>query len=217
MNKLKLLIPLLIVLLNSGCASFGPTVRIETPEPAEDFLLLCDWAHSPWYKIHGGRSIYNRVPIVAKSGEDTPCGMSPFGGHPSVSVMHPIYLNPTITEEEDVTIYRYTETILDYLDKQKEKFEAGFWDKFKWPSSLYVESIKPVCGFGHQYFDYYREVKKIDYDYFKETYYDHVLNCYKKLLPELKKHDKSYLNAPSAEKYIEKSWQREYWEKYNDN
>ena len=43
MNKIKLLIPIVFLLLNSGCASFGPTVRIETSEPAEDFVVVCEW------------------------------------------------------------------------------------------------------------------------------------------------------------------------------
>ncbi|MDH5389097.1 MAG: hypothetical protein OEY06_11700 [Gammaproteobacteria bacterium] len=214
MDKLKYLIPVIAVLLNSGCASFGPTVRIETPEPAEDFLLLCDWAHSPWFKIHGGRSIYNRVPIVAKSGEDTPCGMSPFGGHPSVSVMHPIYLNPTITEEEDVTIYHYTETKLDYLDKQKEKFEAGFWDKHRNPGARYSDNLVN-CSFGHQYFDYYSEVKNVDKEHFKRLYHESMLECFKRKFSIIKKYDPQIGGQlPTADEWMRKIWESDQWSEY---
>jgi len=216
MDKLKLLIPLLIVLLNSGCASFGPTVRIETPEPAEDFLLLCDWAHSPWYKIHGGRSILKREPVVANSGEDTPCGMSLFGGHPSVTVRHPIYLNPTITEEEDITIYRYTETVLDYLDKQKEKFEAGFWDKRIKPGAAYADDLVG-CGFPHQYFDYYSQVKKVDKDHFKQLYHEPILECLKRTVPIKYKYlGSSYSSFPNADERVEKLWNSKEWSKWRE-
>lgn len=214
MDKLKYLIPLIAVLLNSGCASFGPTVRIETPEPAEDFLLLCDWAHSPWFKIHGGRSIYNRVPIVAKSGEDTPCGMSPFGGHPSVSVMHPIYLNPTINEEEGITVYRYTETVLDYLDKQKEKFEAGFWDKHRNPGYQYANNLVN-CGFSLGYFDYYNEIKEVDKEHFKKLYHKPMLECLRRKFSIINKYNPQIgSQLPEAEERMKRLWKSEKWNQH---
>ena len=214
MDKLKLLIPIIFILLNSGCASFGPTVRIETPEPAEDFIVKCKWVGSRGI-IAGSGSEQSHKVFVTESGKEVDCGLG-FSSRNGVQVMHPLYWGMSRNVEDGITVYRYTGTKLDYLDKQKKKFEAGYWGKSQWPGSQYANSIKSICGFGHQYFYYYHEVKKIDYDYFKETYYDQVLNCYKKILPVLKKYDKSYKNVRSAEKYIEKNWRREYWEKYND-
>ncbi|MFK5950993.1 MAG: hypothetical protein QM500_19750 [Methylococcales bacterium] len=55
MNKLKLLMLTFILALNAGCASFGPTIRIETPEPTEDFVVLCEWHSKSIFKGgHGG-------------------------------------------------------------------------------------------------------------------------------------------------------------------
>ena len=216
MDKLKYLIPFIAVLLNSGCASFGPTVRIETPEPAEDFVIHCQWSYAPLFKFHGGRSTLSSASHIAKSGEDTPCGMSLFGGDAGVMIMHPVYWNPTITEEEDVTIYHYTETKLDYLDKQKEKFEAGFWDKRIKPGAAYARDLVN-CSFGHQYFDYYSQVKNVDKEHFKKLYHEPIFECLKRTVPLKYKYlGSSYSSFPDAEERIEKLWNSKEWSKWRE-
>ena len=207
--------------------SKGPTLIIKTPEPAEDFLVLCEWYSESFFKGGHGSGTYRSdyKVIVTESDKKVSCGWSLSGGSRYAHIYHPIYLKSFACNydlcksdriENDVVIVEIKKTKLDKLDEQKAKFESGFWDKHKWPGAEYANSLKPWCGFGYQYFDYYKKVKRVDYDRFKNMYYSSVLSCYEKLLPELKKYDKSYKDAPSAEKYIEESWKIDRWENYNE-
>ncbi|MDH5388162.1 MAG: hypothetical protein OEY06_06915 [Gammaproteobacteria bacterium] len=213
MNKLKLLIPLLIVLLNSGCASFGPTVRIETPEPAEDFVVVCGWYSGAGF-FHGSGSEQSHKVLIANSGEVVECGLG-FEADNQVQVMHPVYWDGTKTVEEGITVYRYTGTKLDYLDKQKEKFEAGFWDNHRNPGFEYANDIVR-CGFPHQYFEYYSEVKKVDKDHFKRLYHESMLECNKRILPILNKYSAHTYSGsrPNVEESMNNLWESEGWDKY---
>ena len=214
MDKLKYLIPVIAVLLNSGCASFGPTVRIETPEPVEDFVLVCDWASTSMFAIHGGAQVTKQNVYVVKSGEETHCGVAWAGGRSSSRVMHPVYWGVKITEEDDTTVYRYTETKLDYLDKQKEKFEAGFWDKYSDPGFEYANNLVN-CNFGHQYFDYYSQVKEVEKEHFKRLYHEPMQECMKRTFTITKKYRPvASSDLPSAEVWMEKMWESNSWSKY---
>ena len=168
--------------MNSGCVSVGPTVRIETPEPAEDFVLVCDWASTSMFAIHGGAQVTKQNTYVVKSGEEVACGVALTGGRSSSRVMHPVYWGVKITEEDDVTVYRYTETKLDYLDKQKEKFEAGFWNEYKWPGDQFSYSVSGVClKTFNKYFEYYLSgSNKFDFSDFRKKYHHPFLDCLRK-------------------------------------
>ena len=216
MSKLKLLIPLLIVLMNSGCVSVGPTVRVETPEPAEDFVLVCDWASTSMFAIHGGAQVTKQNIYIVKSGEETPCGLSLTGGFTSTNVMHPLYSREVIVEEGDITVHRYSGSKLDYLDEQKKKFEAGYWDKYSDPGSVYAKKLVR-CGFDSQYLEYYSKTKNLDIDHFKQLYHKHILECLRRTLPISKKYRAGeYGSVPDADEYIINIWEHKDWSKWHD-
>ena len=177
MNK-SFLLALLITFLISGCASFGPTVLIETSEPAEDFVVLCEWYVDPIFEFHGGGKLSKQNIYIAKSNEEVNCGVA-MGGDALVKVMHPIYSHANINKKNGVTVYNYTKTKLDILDEQKDKFESGYWDDFKWPGSEYFRSVGGTClgSFDYYYRYYLSAVEHIDFHKFMDTYYLPVLEC----------------------------------------
>ena len=216
MDKLKYLIPVIAVLLNSGCASFGPTVRIETPEPAEDFVLLCYWFVDPLFGFHGSGAVSKKNIYVVKSGDETHCGVALTGGRTATEVMHPLYSFEKITEEDGITVHRFAGNKLDYLDKQKEKFEAGFWDERSDPGIEYADNLVG-CSFPHQYFDYYNEVKTVDIERFKLLYHKPISECLKRTMPILKKYrSRKYKKFPDAEYYIQHMWDTKKWSKQDE-
>lgn len=216
MNNMKFLILVIFILLNTGCYSKGPTVRIETQEPAEDFVLICDWHTDSLLNFFSSSVLSKRIIHVVNSGEETPCGVAWMGGRPNVRVDHPVYWEGTKNEEDGLTVYHFTGTKLDYLDKQKEKFEAGYWDKHPDPGFAYANNLTG-CDFPHQYFDYYRKVKNVDREHFKRLYYQPITNCLKIMIPILKKYrGGEYGSFPDAEYYIDKIWNPITWRKYNE-
>ena len=216
MNKLKLLIPLLIVLINSGCASFGPTVRIETSEtseasePVEDFVVVCGWYSGGF--LHGSGSRERYKVFIAESGEEVDCGLG-FEADNQVQVMHPLYTNMEGTEVNGITVVR-TKNKLQILDKQKEKFEAGFWRNESDPLKRYFKSL-PGCGFPHQYFDYYNEVKNVDMEYFEKKYNDPIYECHKRQYPIIKVYDPYVYGemSPLSER-MRRFWDAKEWKKF---
>ena len=217
MNKLKLIIPLVFILLNTSCATYGPTVRIETPEPAEDFVLVCDWSGKTKLNIWKDNYLAKRTVHVVKSGEETPCGVSYSFSDETTNVwlMHPVYWDGEKIEEDGRVVYRYTGTKLDYLDKQKEKFEAGFWDKHRNPGFAYANDLVG-CGFPHQYFDYYSEVKKVDKEHFRQLYHEPILECKKRVIPIYNKYLSHEYSGkrPNAEESMNNLWESKGWGKY---
>lgn len=200
--------------------SKGPTLIIETLDPAEDILVLCTWHKEGLF--FGGHSTGNyrsdyKV-IVTESNKKVSCGWSIWGGSSGLSSMHPIYMGDSKNSymKEGVKYVVYNKTKLDYLDEQKAKFEAGYWDKNRWPGSKYADSVKGICWFPHQYFDYYRQKRRITLEHFKSIYYEPVLQCYKRVVPILRKYDKSYKNMKDAEEYVKGFWKPEKWEQFND-
>ncbi|MDH5572811.1 MAG: hypothetical protein OEY89_13680 [Gammaproteobacteria bacterium] len=213
MNKFKLLIPLLIVLMNSGCASFGPTVRIETPEPAEDFVVVCEWIGGRGI-IAGSGSRESHKVFITESGKEVDCGLG-FSSRNNVQVMHPLYANMQRSDENGVSVVR-PKNKLQILDEQKAKFEAGFWDKHSDPGAEYADSLVG-CGFPHQYSDYYNEVKDVDIERFKLLYNKPISECLRLTMPILKKYKmRKYGGFPDAEYYIERMWDSKKWSKQNE-
>lgn len=213
MNVLKGFIILASFLTVTGCASFGPTVLIETPQPADDFVVVCQWYKMPLLEFHGGSKLSGEDVYVTPSGETINCGLGS-GESTQVKVLHPIYANPEIVEHEGVSVYRYTKTKLDILDEQKAKFEVGFWDKHKSPGTKYARSLVG-CGFPYQYFDYYSGVKKVDKEYFKALYHEPMLACFKRTYPITKKYDPQIgKQLPKAEEWMKRMWLSDKWSRY---
>ena len=218
MNYLNVFILFITLFYIAGCATVGPTIIIETDEPAEDFVVLCKKTKS--YLIGHNASGYDVVDnvIVTESGKEVGCGIMLGSSKGNVSILHPVYLierekNYTKDGVEHIVMNK---TKLDILDEQKAKFEAGYWDKYRWPESRYADSVKGICWFPHQYFDYYREAAPITLEHFKTLYYEPVLQCYRKVVPILKKYDKSYKNMKQAEEYVKGFWVPGKWEQFND-
>lgn len=211
MNKLKLLIPIVFILLNSGCASFGPTVRIETPEPAEDFVVVCGWYSGPGIFSGSGSEESHKV-FITESGKEVDCGLG-FEARNQVSIMHPLYTNMQGVSENGISVIR-PKNKMQILDEQKAKFEAGYWDKYRNPGSEYVRNLAG-CGFPYQYFNYYNEENKIDRKYFQQKYHFQILKCMQREYEELKKYD-SYtaVRVPNAEESMKLLWSHERWSKY---
>lgn len=194
MKRLKKtsIVLLVIALIYFGFnLSKGPTLIIKTSEPAEDFVVLCQWNKEGLLRGgHGGgtyRSDYKV--IVAESEKEISCGWSIWGGRGGSKILHPLYTNMQGTLREDGVNVIKPVTKISILGVQKAKFEAGYWDKNKFPGpkSVYLSSL-PGCGFPHQYFDYYKEVKKVNVEYFKK-YQEALLECLEKSYIEIKKYD----------------------------
>ena len=217
MNTLKLLILLIAFLYITGCATVGPTIIIETDEPAEDFVVLCKKTKSYLFNIgHGGRDVVTDHVIVTESGKEVSCGFMVGGSDGYVSVMHPVLVSDRNSHytKDDVRHIIFNKTALDILDEEKAKFEAGYWDKYENPGSKYAHRIAG-CGISKFYLDYYSKVKKVDRKYFKEKYNDIILKCQQKYYKEVQKHDPVMAGRISTvEKRMELMWGNEKWRKY---
>jgi len=172
---------LLSVFLLPSCASFGPTVMIQTEQPEQDFVVVCTWAKQPLLGVHGGHQEIKRNVYVTDSNEEVSCGVSLLGGKGIVQTMHPLYWGGTAEEVDGVRII-HNQTKLHHLDELKQKFESGFWDQHKWPGDKFSERVRAVClGTFNHYFGYYlSEVDKIDFEKFKSRYYQPILECVRK-------------------------------------
>lgn len=209
MNLLKRFILLFSFLYVTGCATVGPTLIIETPEPAEDFVVICKWGTT-----FNQAGTFDEDVHVIKSGEKLSCGFNLLG-RASASMQHPIYTVGTMEVVDGVEIIKPI-TKLQRLDEIKVQFESGFWDESKWPGSYYADSVKGLCWFPPKYFNYYQKVKTVTLEHFKSLYYKDILQCYERVVPILKKYDKSYKDMKDALDYVEGFWVPKNWEQYDD-
>jgi hypothetical protein len=216
MKQYKLWLPIFMILLNTGCASFGPKIVIETPVQAEDFVVLC-MAEKSHFIGHNASSYDESVKTyVVKSGEKVDCGLL-LGGDGGVRIMHPVYTGDGKQNytKDGVEHIVFNKTKLDVLDDLKAKFEAGEWDKYKGkfpgPESLYISSL-PNCDFGHKYFEYYKESKEINIDHFMNIYHEPLLECFTRKFKEIGKYDPyTARKLPSAEEWMKKIWGSRQW------
>ena len=212
-TDLKLLPPLLFALLITGCATRGPVIKIVTEEPADDFVVVCNWMTT--LSLHGGGSSTGRYPRVVKSGEKVDCGRSLLSrGY--ASVMHPVYVldeNQKSEIEDGVTIIRPI-TKLQKLDELKDEFESGKWDKYKNPGVKYSDELVD-CNFNNTYLNYYSQVKEVDVKYFKNKYHVPLLDCLKIVLPIRRKYLPHVFEEEStAEELMNRMWESKRWSKY---
>lgn len=204
----------LITFTVSGCATIGPTVLIETPKPAQDFVVICSWYQVPLLAFHGGGRLTNEYVYIADSGEEINCGIGA-GDSATIKVMHPIYIDPEIIEQGNTLVYRYTKNKLEILNETKIKFDDGYWNNYKNPGYNYAHNLIS-CDFDHKYFDYYSEVRLVEVDYFKQLYHKPILKCLKKTFSVRKRYLPAFENYPSADDYIEKFWESEKWKEWNE-
>ena len=227
MKNTRLLLLLLVFLLNSGCASFGPTVVVDTPEPAEDIVVRCLKEKSYFIGHNASGYVTTGKVFVTKSGEEVDCGLL-FGGKAAgVDVMHPIYMgagigsntNPDESDQleliDGVLHIKLTKTKLDILDELKAEFEAGKWDRARNPGRSYLGSM-PGCGFPHQYFDYYSKVMNVHKEHFRNNYSDQMLACFRRTFAITKKYDPQIgKQLPSPEVWMDRLWGSDDWSKWN--
>lgn len=184
-------VPIILVLLYLGFnLRVGQTFIMVTAEPAEDFVVLCTKRKRKFLGHTSTHTSKITKVIVTKSGVAQSCGYF-IGGEPGVlRVMHPTLVgNGKKHYVQDGVLHRvYDKTKLDVLDEQKAKFEAGYWDKSRNPGGSFLGS-RPGCGFPHQYFDYYKQVRDINIDHFKVFYQKSILECLNKSYKETRKHD----------------------------
>jgi len=190
----------------------GQSIRIETIPVSEDYVIECSW-YSSMFVLHGGRSRVATRFAVINSNETYNCGYSFLAaltqGHPLVLYKHPTYTGSEdgSTEVVDgITVVRPI-TKIQKLDEQKAKFKAGYWDKRRNPGWEYLGSI-PGCGFPHQYFDHYKQVRGVDIAHFKAVYQKTILECLAKLYIETKLYDPRLAEKlPEPSVRIEKMWE----------
>ena len=196
--------------------SKGPTIIIETPEPTEDFVVLCNKSKN--YIISHGAGSYNVIynVRVAKSGEKVDCGYLFTGEAYSTSVLHPIYTGDGSQNYVKDGIKRIVlnKTKLQILDEQKAKFEAGEWDNHLNPGAQYARNLTG-CGFPNQYFDYYKEDKKVDKEHFKKLYHEPMLECFIRSFAITKEYDPQIgTQLPDAYEWMRRLWASDKWSKY---
>jgi hypothetical protein len=216
MNILKRLTLLIIFLMVTGCATVGPTIVIETPEPAEDFVVLCTKSKSHF--IGHNASSYSAVDhvIVTESGKEVDCGLMLGGKRGNALILHPTLTGDGKSnyEKDGVEYIVFNKTKLDVLDEKKAKFEEGYWDRYKNPGFKYANNLTG-CGFPHQYFNYYSEVKNVDVEHFKKLYHKPMLECKKRTFSILKLYRPvASSSLPSAETWMEQMWQSDAWGRY---
>lgn len=123
-------------------------------------MVICTWVKHGWLDFHGGKKLSDEKIYVTESGKNLDCGLSLWGGECGARIFHPLYTRMQGVDEDGVSVIRPTNK-LDILDELKARFEAGEWDDYRNPGRSYLGN-RPGCGFPHQYFDYYSEVKDID-------------------------------------------------------
>jgi len=207
MNILKPIILLLSFLYITGCATVGPTLIIETPEPAEDFVVICKWGTT-----FNQAGTFDEDVHVIKSGEKLSCGFNILG-RASASMQHPIYTGWHSTIVDDVRIVK-VKTKLQRLDEIKTQFESGFWDEFNNPGYQYASSVGN-CGLGFSYLDKYSTVKQVDKAHFKKLYNEPIEKCLTRVIKIYKKYQpRSSKSFTDGKTRMKKFWDSERWKKY---
>lgn len=208
-TKIFVAVPIILVFLYLGFnLRVGQTFVIETAEPAEDFVVLCTKRKR---KLIGHTSTHTSKitkVIVTKSGVEQSCGYF-IGGEPGVlRVMHPTLIGDGKKHYVKAGVLHrvYDKTKLDVLDEQKAKFEAGYFDKQRNPGWEYLGS-RPGCGFPHQYFEYYKQAKKISLNHFIGLYQRSILECLEKSYKETEKYDpKLAKKLPKPDIRVKQLW-----------
>lgn len=198
--------------LLTACISSAPKFVIDTAEPAEDFVVVCQ--KSKDYLIAHNASSYTVVvkALVVKSGEVVDCGTILGGTAVEPRVMHPVFIRDASKDyiKDGLRHMVFNKTRLDFNKQQQTRFEAGYWNKSKWPGSEFANSLAG-CGFDHQYLKYYREVRRVEPEYFRSRYNDAMLACMKHFLAIKKKYTRSNLNIYSAEELMRRYWTSDQW------
>jgi len=199
--------------------SRGQSFYVVSDQPLEDIVAICHWSSSAFPGLHGGtHHVTRKKGVVVKSGEIGSCGMNWFAGltlsfRSYDTLKHPTHDFFYVREREDGVSVVKAKSKLELLDEQKAKFEAGFWDKFKWPGPEYARNLVG-CGFPPGYLSYYSEVKKVDKEHLKQLYGEPIFECLKRTIPIMKKYLRGYENYPSAEEYSDGMWHHDSWRKY---
>jgi hypothetical protein len=216
-------ISLLISAFMTGCASFGPTIYIETEKKVDDFIVTCTWGGGKRSLFHGGGSVSGRDYSVISSKEEFSCGLG-WGSSAYAEVSHPLYAITGVCQgkgcKEERTnsgayIVRPKEK-LKQLDECEQKFKEGYWSKDKWPGSRYGDCVKSVCGFPFNYLENYQKSgSQVDKMHFKKEYNDSMLECLQRVYPILKKYkSRSSRKLLKADERMEGMWVSDFWEKY---
>ena len=203
--------------------SRGVDVHIESDEPLEDIVIACTWSTSFLSGLHGGsHHVTRRTSQLVNSGEQVGCGMNWYAGldlsfRSIKGLLHPTHRFLDGGMREDGVQIRNAKSKLELLDELKAKFEAGFWDKYRNSSLEYARSFGG-CGFGHQYLDYYSEVKQVDKNYFYKKYNAFLLECNQNIYEEVFKHDPDIAERSfNVDKAMSNVWNPKGWIKYENS
>ena len=207
----------IIYMVLTAFLSRGDTYLIESNEPLQDIVIICDWSSSLG-TLHGGtHSVTRKKALVVESDKPYNCGINLLAGlslsfKSSSMAKHPTHTFAYVSTRDGVIVSKAISKLV-ILDDLKARFEAGEWDKYRNPGFEYANNLIG-CGFGHQYFDYYSEVKEVDVEHFKKLYHEPMLECMKRTFVITKKYRPAASSQlPSAEVWMEKMWVSESWEK----
>ncbi len=206
--KYVLIMSFLLALVIASCVSDGPTLKIVTDKPTKHFVIVCKWYSD--FSIHGGKPEAFRRILVANSGEDISCGLSPFGGKGSVSIHHPTYIIDQNNSGNNGYLVHMI-SALDNLRIAQDKYESGYWDTYKDPTIPYLREVRG-CGVSERYLKLYNRYETPDYTEFKKLYYDATVQCMRKIEAIRHKHGKSsksfYLDGKHLEYEPERVFRR---------
>ena len=199
------------VSITAACDSVGPTLIIQTDQPAEDFVVICSWSTGIGL-AHGGGSVIDEDVHVIKSGEKLSCGFNPFG-RARKSIMHPVYIGSAVKIVDGVQVIKQI-TKLQRLDELKAKFEAGYWGKFSHPEIEYARSLTGICGISRDYLEKYSQVKKVSKEHFFMKYNDFFMKCNREKFNEIYQYSPLVAKDFNLERIKKLIWNPQKWSKY---
>ena len=209
MKTVKVFLLASVIGVLSGCFSDGPKVMIETPQPEDDFVVVCSWS-SHGFGLHGGKSRVKESVFVASSGEIVDCGMSIFGDDSLVQIQHLLYRNHSACAREETCSSksaRIEDGILIITPKSKQQ-ELDEVIKNLSGRNL-VEAAKRLGGnFPDDYLGYYSSQRKVSVAHFKSAYEDRLKKHWEILTPII---TGSFSN-PVLNKYTSDDFVNRYWE-----
>lgn len=177
--------------------SIATTIRIVTPEPAEDFAVQCEKTVKSIISFHGpGSSRVVDEPFMAKSGVDLSCGFIIVGHNSHARVSHPIYQQSIVNINSAPKDNGNGVEIIEFVHwKERNKqalglYEMGYWDNKPDSIDSYLKNISK-CSITKDYSSIFVRDRKKAYQLLKDRYYDEILECNREHENIVHKHGRS--------------------------